>query len=126
MEAMNCPRCGKVFVRIIESVCNDCVKKEEAIFDMVRDYIKENPNKTVKEVAEECDVSVKRILKYIRDGRIDSSKGMHGEITCSNCGKPILTGRMCEKCVLETNFKINDMRDEMNIRNKGRVFTQRK
>ncbi|MCL2577307.1 MAG: flagellar protein [Defluviitaleaceae bacterium] len=122
MEAMNCPRCGKVFVRITASICDNCVKEEEHIFDKVRDYVKENPNKTVKEVAEDCDVTVKRVLSYIRDGRIEASGGMHGDITCSKCGKPILSGRMCEKCILETNFQVNAMKPQ----SKGSGFHTRK
>jgi NMD protein affecting ribosome stability and mRNA decay len=111
MEALNCPRCGKVFVKITDPICKDCVKAEEEIFDKVRDYIKENPDKNIKEVAEICEVTVKRILTYIRDGRIDASGGMRGDITCSKCGKPIITGRMCEKCILETNFTVKDMKN---------------
>lgn len=124
MEALNCPRCGKIFVKFIESICDQCVKEEEHVFEKVRDYVKDNPNKSVKEVAEACEVSVKRILQYIRDGRIEASGGMHGEVRCSKCGKPIFIGRMCEKCILETNFQVNNMRDAS--KNKGRMFTQRK
>ncbi|MCL1862180.1 MAG: flagellar protein [Defluviitaleaceae bacterium] len=126
MEAMNCPRCGKVFVRINAPICEPCVKEEEVIFDKVRDYIKEHGDKSVKEVADACDVTVKRIMTYIRDGRIDASGGMRDEVSCSKCGKPIRSGRMCEKCVLETNFQIGDMKNAADIRNKGRVFTMGK
>ena len=126
MEAMNCPRCGKVFVRVIESICDACIKKEEHLFERVYDYIKENPDKTIQEVSDECEVSVKRILQYVRDGRIEARGGMHGECTCSKCGKTIISGRMCEKCVLETNFKIADMKNDAAIKNKGRVFTTRR
>jgi predicted amidophosphoribosyltransferase len=123
---MNCPRCGKVFVRIREPICEACIKEEEAIFERVRDFVKENPNMTVKEVSEECDVTVKRIMGYIRDGKIDASGGMRDDVTCSKCGKPIIGGRMCEKCVLETNFQISDMKNAAAIKNKGKVFTMGK
>jgi predicted amidophosphoribosyltransferase len=125
MEVRNCPRCGKVFVKRTEPICDSCVKEEEHIFENVREYIKENPNKSIKEVAEDCDVTVKRILQYLRDGKIETSSGMQGEIKCSQCGKPILTGRMCEKCILETNFKVQDMKAAADIKNRGQVFTRR-
>ena len=124
MEAMNCPRCGKVFVKIFETICDDCLKEEEHIFDGVREYIKEHPNRTIKEVAEACDVSVKRVLQYIRDGRIEASAGMHGEIICSKCLKPIKAGRMCEKCVLETNFEVNEMKEASRL--KGKIHTKKR
>ena len=126
MEARNCPRCGKVFVMVVESICPSCVKEEENIFEKVREYIKENPNKTIKEVADANDVSIKRILQYVRDGRINATSGLQSDIKCSKCGKPILTGRMCEKCILETNFLVNDMKHDALIKNKGRVFTSRR
>ncbi|MCL1884568.1 MAG: helix-turn-helix domain-containing protein [Defluviitaleaceae bacterium] len=126
MEVLNCPRCRKVFVKRHDSICDTCVKEEEHIFDRVRDYIKENPDKTVSQVAEICEVSVKRIIQYIRDGRIEAGVGMSGDITCSKCGKPILIGRMCEKCILETNFMVNDMKNEAAIKNRGRIFTTRR
>jgi len=123
MEAMNCPRCGKIFVRVFESICDACIKKEGEVFESVREYVKDNPGKTVKEVSEACEVSVKRILTYIRDGRIEASSGMHGEIACSKCGKPISIGRMCEKCILETNFEVQEMKDASKV--KGKIHTKR-
>ena len=124
MEAMNCPRCGKIFVQVFESICDSCIKAEEHIFDKVREYVKDNPNRTVKEVSDACEVSVKRVLQYIRDGRIEASSGMHGEIVCSKCAKPILIGRMCEKCILETNFEVQDMKDAAKLR--GKIHTKRR
>ncbi|MCL2049197.1 MAG: flagellar protein [Defluviitaleaceae bacterium] len=124
MEPVNCPRCGKVFAKIREPLCPACMKEEEKIFDAVRDYIKQNPDKSVKEVAEACEVPVKRILQYVRDGRIDASGGMRDDITCSNCGKPILSGRMCEKCTIETNFKLQKMRGS-DIKLTGKIFTRK-
>ena len=124
MEAMNCPRCGRVFVRVFESICDKCVKEEENIFEKVREYVKDNPGQTIKEVADACEVTTKRILQYIRDGRIEAGTGMHGEIVCSKCGKPINVGRMCEKCILDTSFQVNEMKEA--ARNRGRVYTQKR
>ncbi|MCL2216212.1 MAG: flagellar protein [Defluviitaleaceae bacterium] len=126
METKNCPRCGRVFVQIREPICDRCVKAEEEIFEKVREYVKENPNLTIKEVSEQCDVSTKKILQYIRDGRLEAGQGMKGEIVCSKCGKHIFIGRMCETCILETGFQINDMREASKIKNKGQVFTSRR
>ena len=125
MEAKNCPRCGRIFVQIRDPICAQCVKEEEDIFEAVREYVKENPNKQIKEIAEACNVSVKRILTYLKDGRLDASEGLAGESLCSKCGKPIRTGRMCEKCVLDVNFKVGDMKEQARIKNKGTVHTKR-
>lgn len=123
MEAKNCPRCGKVFVQIREPICEACVKEEEEIFENVRQFVRDNPSKSIKEISEECGVSTKRILQYVRDGLLEATVGLQSEVSCSKCGKPIRTGRMCETCVLEVNFQVSDMKEASRIKNKGKVFT---
>ena len=127
MEPTNCPRCGKVFMRIRESVCPDCVKKEEQTFEEVRAYVKENPNQRVKDVAEACNVSVKRIIRYIREGRLEASTGMHGEITCSSCGKPISHGHMCEVCISKVSTEVGGMKKEnVKYHNQSHMYTNKR
>ena len=112
MEPSNCPRCGKIFVRIREPICADCIKEEDQKFEGVRAYVKEFPNRSIREVSEECKVSVKSILRYIREGKLEASVGMHGEVTCSKCGVPITSGRMCKKCINEAVQQVAGMKPE--------------
>ena len=112
MEPTNCPRCGRVFMRIREPICPACVKEEDQKFEDVRSFVKENPNRTIKEVSEACEVSVKAILRYIREGKLETSSGMHGEVTCSKCGVPISSGRMCKKCADEVGQQVAGMKPE--------------
>ena len=109
MNALNCPRCGRLFVKVKAPVCAACEKAEAEAFDRVRDYVKENPDRPITEVSEVCEVPVKRILQYVRDGRLEASKGMQGEVVCSKCGIPINTGLMCEKCIAEMGSTVNEM-----------------
>jgi len=112
MSAVNCPRCGKLFVKdaTSASICFKCVKEEEDIFHSVRDFVKDNQNATLKDVAEATKVSTKKILQYVRDGRLELSSGMAGDNRCVECDKPITSGRYCERCQLELGFKINEMK----------------
>ena len=112
MEPTNCPRCGKLFMKLRDPVCASCMKDDEENFETVRAFVKEFPNRTIKEVSDECNVSVKRILQYIRDGRLEASSGIQSEVTCSKCGKQILSGRMCELCVKEVGSQIGSMAQE--------------
>jgi len=107
MAASNCSRCGRLFNRIASSVCPDCDRKNEEIFQKLREYINENPMCNISELSDSTGVSVKRILQYIREGRIEMSKGMHGEVTCSKCGLPIVRGNYCEKCVVDIAQDLN-------------------
>ena len=112
MVPKNCPRCGKVFVSVIDTVCPSCAKELELKFEDVRAFVKDHPNRTIKEVSEACEVSVKTILRYIREGKLEASTGMHGEVTCSKCGVPISSGRMCKKCAGETEKQVAQMKPE--------------
>ena len=123
MEPMNCPRCGRIFVKIKDAICNACVKAEEDIYEAVRTYVKENPNQTIKEISDACDVSVKRILTYLQDGKLEASEGLQSESICSKCGRPIRTGRMCETCILQVNFQVGDMKEQAKIKNKGKMHS---
>ena len=106
MEATNCPSCGKFFMKTNSPICADCAKEVEESFDNVRAYVKDNPNSSIKAVSDACNVSVKRILQYIREGRLEASVGMQNDVTCSKCGKPISTGRICPKCLAEMGQQI--------------------
>ena len=112
MEPTNCPRCGKLFMKINESVCPSCAKELDEKFEDVRAYLKDNPNRTIKEVSEACNVSVKSILRYIREGKLEASAGIQSEVTCSRCGIPITTGRMCKKCAAEVGQQVAGMKPE--------------
>ena len=112
MEPTNCPRCGKVFMKIREPICSSCLKEEEEKYEEVRAYVKEHPNRSIKEVAEVCNVSIKSILRYIRDGKLEASTGMHGEVTCGKCGVPITSGRICKKCAAELGQQVASMKPE--------------
>ena len=106
MVATNCPRCGKVFMKSFEAICKNCSKELEAQYEDVRAYVKENPKRSIKEVSDATGVSVKRILQYVRDGKLEASAGIQSDVTCSRCNTPILTGRMCTTCILEMGAEI--------------------
>jgi len=109
LTATNCPRCGRVFTKIRNNVCPACEKIEEETFNVLKAYIEENPLCNMGQLSEATKVPIKRITQYIRDGRLEISQGMQGEIACSTCGKPIKTGRYCEACAIEIGKNVNEM-----------------
>jgi len=102
------------------------MKEEEEIFEKVREYVRENPDSTIKEICDACEVTTKRILTYLKDGRLEASKGLQGESLCSKCGRPIKTGRMCEKCILEVNFQVGDMKAQAQQKSSGSGYYTKK
>ncbi len=103
----NCPKCGNVFTFVRNPICQECQAIEDETFETVRHYIKENGDKTLEEVAEATEVSVKKILKYIRDGKIELSSNEGISFPCENCGKPISMGRYCAPCAAKIKNKFN-------------------
>ncbi|WP_422446897.1 TIGR03826 family flagellar region protein [Thermoanaerobacterium sp. DL9XJH110] len=98
MELRNCPECGKLFVYTVKNLCPDCVKKEEEDFEKVRDYLYDNPGATIEEVSEKTGVDSKKVLEFLREGRLVLKNANAGILSCEMCGAPILTGRYCDKC----------------------------
>lgn len=119
MNASNCPRCGRLFTSIRSNVCPNCEKAEEETFQLLKAYIGEYPMCTLAELHEATNVPLKRITQFIRDGRLEISKGMVGEIVCDKCGKPIARGRYCETCALAITQNVNEMFSSLDKKDSG-------
>lgn len=99
MEVRNCRMCGRLFnVLANERVCPACQRKLEDKFHEVKEYLKQYPNSSVDRTATDNDVSKKQILQWVREERLVLSTSVQGGITCEKCGRPIATGRFCERC----------------------------
>jgi len=98
MAIKNCPKCGKLYSDESGIICARCRKADIDTYEKVRRYIKENPDRSISEVAEATEVSQKKIVRYIREGKIEISSGMLDDVRCEACNKPITSGRYCPEC----------------------------
>jgi flagellar operon protein (TIGR03826 family) len=98
MDVRNCKKCGKLFNYSGDALCPSCIKEMDEKFFAVREYIYQNPTASMTTVAEENDVPIQQIKKWIRQERLSFSKDSGISIDCESCGKPILTGRYCKDC----------------------------
>lgn len=99
MAIKNCPKCKKIFSPVGGSViCPECVKAEEEEFEKVRTYLRDNRGADINVVSDETGVSTKKILKYLREGRLEVSEGMADFLKCEKCGVPIRSGQYCRAC----------------------------
>ena len=99
MEVKYCKSCGRLFNYIGgPSICANCQKKLEDKFQEVWQYLNDNPNSSVNQVAEAMDVSVKQIKQWIREERLSLTQPSPDGVTCERCGMPICSGRFCDKC----------------------------
>jgi len=99
MNLRNCTRCGKMFNYVAgPPICDACKKALEDDFQKVKAYIQENPQASLKQIAEDNDVKLNQIKEWIREERLMFSKDSPIQLTCENCGATIQTGRFCNNC----------------------------
>nr|WP_078430929.1 TIGR03826 family flagellar region protein [Alkalihalobacterium alkalinitrilicum] len=101
----NCPRCGKLFVKALRSVCNKCHKEVDQMFQTVYTFIrkKENRKAHIKEVVEGTGVSEDYIFRFIREGRLQLAQFPNLGYPCEACATIIREGRICTSC--HTNIR---------------------
>ena len=103
MDVRNCRQCGRLYNYIggsMYNLCPDCIDKLEKKFTFVKEYIEqdENKNASIKQIAEDCDVTVKQLQQWIREERLTFSEDSPIGIPCEMCGKTIKSGKFCESC----------------------------
>ena len=100
MEIRNCKECGRLFNYLSgRPICPECKEKLEEKFTQVKEYIRENVNAGINQVAEENEVSLKQIKQWIREERLCFAEDSPITIECENCGAPIRSGRYCVSCM---------------------------
>lgn len=98
MDIRNCKNCNKMFNYIGKPICPTCEKLLEDKFQEVKKYVKEHPEAPITMVAEENDVSVHQIKRWVRQERLAFSDASMVGLECEKCGAMIKTGRFCDNC----------------------------
>lgn len=101
MEVRNCKGCGRLYNYIggaYRNLCPECVNKMEDKFIEVKDYIDENKTATMPMIADNCDVKMEQIERWIREERLFFADDSPIGIACENCGITIKSGRFCPSC----------------------------
>ncbi|MBQ9480238.1 MAG: hypothetical protein IJU71_11890 [Selenomonadaceae bacterium] len=102
----NCKVCGKVFiVRGDESLCRECLKKEEAERNRVMDYVRDNPGVTIEQALAATGVPDRMLKRMVLEGMFSNDKDrvvtQAGRV-CAICGAPVGgTGIYCRTCALK-------------------------
>lgn len=95
----NCKRCGRLYTYNGIDLCPECYRQDEEDFVKIRDYIEMHPYATMIEISRETQVTVKKIMEFLKEGRlILNSDNTNIVLKCERCGKPISTGRFCDEC----------------------------
>lgn len=109
MNVRNCRSCGCIFNYVAgQVICPACRDKLEKKFQEVKEYVRENKGVGIQEVAEACDVDAGQIRQWLREDRLELAADSAMYLTCESCGKPIRSGRFCEKCTLNMTRDLQD------------------
>lgn len=116
-EIRNCPRCGRIFSYMGRPICNSCIETEENEFKVVKEYVYDNPGATISEVSQETEVTVEKIMRFLREERLEiMSENSNLILECERCGRSIKSGRFCENCKEQMN---KDFRREFGLDKKA-------
>lgn len=99
MDVRNCRDCGKLFNYLSgPPLCPTCMKKLDEKFAIVKEYIYDHPEASIQQVAEDNEVSVMQLKKWVREERLSFTENSIAGLECENCGTMIRTGRFCNMC----------------------------
>lgn len=121
-EVKNCKKCGKIFTYIGGApICQACRQLDEDDFRRIKDYLYDNPKSSVTQVSVDLDISVEKIKRFLKDGRLEIT-GEDGNmiLECENCGKSIKSGRHCPDCERNLASGLKDAAAQM----KGEIDSQ--
>jgi flagellar operon protein (TIGR03826 family) len=99
-ELKNCRKCGTMFNFVGGyPLCGRCRAAEEEDFQKVKNYLYDNPGSSPPEIAKAIDVSVDKIRRFLKEGRLEIVGDVSNMIlACEKCGKSIRSGRFCDEC----------------------------
>ncbi len=99
MEVRSCRSCRRLFNYLGgPPLCPACRDELEKTFFTVKEYIRNNPHATIRDVADANEVSVNQIQQWVREERLQFSSDSGVALQCEKCGAKIYTGRYCDKC----------------------------
>ncbi len=113
MKIVNCVRCKKTFAMVNMPICPACIAEEERQFEAVKEFLDENRGATIDEIIEATDVSMKRIQKFLKDGRLEGIEG--SELKCAKCGDLITSGKYCKRCTRKLHENLSTIKKGGNL-----------
>lgn len=127
MDVRNCKKCKKLFNYDGDPLCPTCAKEMEDKFYEVRDYIYKNPTASMSMVAEDNEIPIQQIKKWVRQERLIFSKDSGISIDCESCGRPILTGRYCKECQRKMKDKLSGIYvEKVEVKKEGKSSSKGK
>ena len=108
MDLRSCTKCERAYSFDGNDLCQKCRYEDDGDFKIVKEYLYDNPGADIKSVAQDTEVEIKKILQYLKEGRITILEGSENTaLSCERCDASINMGKYCNKCVNEMKKEIN-------------------
>jgi predicted amidophosphoribosyltransferase len=100
LEVGRCENCGGLLrdSGLGIYICSQCGCETLSEFGKVKKYIEENGPSNAYNISQGTGVSVSKIDKFLRQGKIEIPEGSESYISCEMCGTDIRYGRYCPAC----------------------------
>ena len=116
----NCVRCHKIFLSVIgETICPECRVMEQTMEEHVKDYVRDHPGITIRQLIDETGAPDKLIWRMVRQGQFENASGLEVQYPCGRCGKLIKTGAYCEECAVKLKQEAKKFADAMKMRTRS-------
>ena len=107
-ELKNCKICGRLYQQHgYYDRCPQCFERDEEDFCKIREYLLVHPYAKIFEVSSNLALSINKIKRYLKEGRMEIVEKNNQFLKCELCGKPICSGIHCDECSKQT---IHDFR----------------
>lgn len=103
-----CTECGGVmiFKGCGEYRCEKCRHIDYDDYGKVRNYVEKHHGVTAAQAAEATGVKQKTIRTMLRESRLEIAEGSAAFLKCEVCGVNLRSGRVCPKCEVEFNRRM--------------------
>ena len=103
MELVHCENCKGLLKDsgLGIYICTQCGHEMLTDFGKVKKYIEENGPSNAFNISQGTGVSINKIDKFLRQGRIEIPEGSDSYISCEKCGADIRYGRFCPQCAIK-------------------------
>lgn len=117
LNLKNCVSCHKVFLSVIgESICPECRVMEQTMEEDVKEYVRDHPGITIRQLIDETGAPDKLIWRMVRQGQFDNASGLEVQYPCGKCGKMITNGAYCPECAVKLKMEAKKFADAMKMR----------
>lgn len=107
MATFQCTHCGMPFDRRRnEELCPACDASGEVVFRRIKEYLYEHPGSSATDLVNNLGVTLKQIRHYLREERLEVIGDGYTGLKCDACGRSIQTGRLCEACAKENEYRV--------------------